>query len=72
MGGRAGLLDSSNRVNLVEGPAGAGKSSLLAKYDEGMKLAGEPVTYLATTTEAANVLAKDGFPGQNRRPLPAR
>ncbi len=57
----AGLLDSSNRVNLLEGPAGAGKSTLLGKFDEGMRLAGKDVTYLATTTDAAGVLQKDGF-----------
>jgi AAA domain/TrwC relaxase len=56
-----GLLESSNRVNLVEGPAGAGKTTMLAAYDRGMQLAGESVTYLATTSKAAGVLAKDGF-----------
>lgn len=56
-----GLLASSNRVNLVEGPAGAGKSYCLQKFDEGMRLAGRNVTYLATTSDAAGVLAKDGF-----------
>lgn len=56
-----GLLASPNRVNLVEGPAGAGKSSLLAKYDEAMRSCGERVTYLATTAKAAEVLEKDGF-----------
>jgi conjugative relaxase-like TrwC/TraI family protein len=56
-----GLLNSENRINLVEGPAGAGKSSLLAKYDEGMRLAGRPVTWLATTGPAVGVLEKDGF-----------
>jgi conjugative relaxase-like TrwC/TraI family protein len=56
-----GLLDSSNRVNLVEGPAGAGKSSLLAKYDEGMRRAGQDVHYFATTAKAAEVLQEDGF-----------
>jgi conjugative relaxase-like TrwC/TraI family protein len=56
-----GLLQSSNRVDLLEGPAGAGKSTLLAAYDRGMRLAGRHVTYLATTTDAADVLAKDGF-----------
>ena len=35
-----GLLESENRVNLVEGPAGTGKSSLLAKFDEGMRRKG--------------------------------
>src|SRR5207244_2170202 len=52
---------SANRINLLEGPAGAGKSSLLAKYREGMERAGQSVTWLATTTDAARVLARDGF-----------
>ena len=56
-----GLLESENRVNLVEGPAGAGKSSLLAKYDEAMRKSGQSVTYLATTGKAVGVLEKDGF-----------
>jgi len=56
-----GLLQSSNRVNLVEGPAGAGKSSLLAKLDEGLRAAGQHVTYLATTSAATGVLQRDGF-----------
>ena len=59
-----GLLESENRVNLVEGPAGAGKSSMLGKFDEGMRLAGQSVTYLATTAKAAEVLEKDGFDAQ--------
>ncbi len=56
-----GLLTSENRVNLFEGPAGAGKSYSLQKLDEGMRLAGKSVTYLATTTDAVGVLEKDGF-----------
>lgn len=56
-----GLLSSENRVNLFEGPAGAGKSWSLKKFDEGMRLAGKPVTYLATSTDAAGVLERDGF-----------
>jgi conjugative relaxase-like TrwC/TraI family protein len=56
-----GLLTTENRVNLLLGPAGAGKSALLAKFREGMELAGQPVTWLATTTDAVGVLAKDGF-----------
>ena len=55
------LLKSAYRVNLIEGPAGAGKSSLLAKFDEGMRLAGQNVTYLATTAKATEVLQQDGF-----------
>lgn len=56
-----GLLKSENRVNLVEGPAGAGKTSMLAKFNEGARHAGQAVTYLATTAKAAGVLAADGF-----------
>ena len=56
-----GLLESSNRVNLVEGPAGAGKSSMLAAFDAAAQKAGHSVTYLATTTPAVEVLHKDGF-----------
>jgi conjugative relaxase-like TrwC/TraI family protein len=56
-----GLLNSTSLVNLVEGPAGAGKSSLLAKYDEGMRKAGQDVHYFATTAKAAGVLKDDGF-----------
>ena len=57
----SGLLGSENRVNLVLGPAGAGKSSLLAAYKQGTILAGENVTFLATSSDAVGVLAKDGF-----------
>jgi conjugative relaxase-like TrwC/TraI family protein len=56
-----GLLNSENRVNLFEGPAGAGKSWSLQKFDEGMRLAGKSVTYLATSTDAVDVLKKEGF-----------
>jgi conjugative relaxase-like TrwC/TraI family protein len=56
-----GLLNTSNLVNLLEGPAGAGKSALLAKYDEGMRLAGQQVHYFATTSKATEVLQDDGF-----------
>jgi conjugative relaxase-like TrwC/TraI family protein len=58
-----GLLTSENRINLVEGPAGAGKSSLLGKYQEGMRLAGKEVHFFATTAAAVEVLHKDGFTG---------
>jgi hypothetical protein len=57
-----GLLNSSNAVNVVDGPAGAGKSWMLQKFDEGMQLAGEHVTYLGTTTSAVDELrGKGGF-----------
>lgn len=56
-----GLLRSENRYNLVEGPAGAGKTELLKKYEEGMRLAGRQVTWLATSSDAASVLGQAGF-----------
>ena len=56
-----GLLNSPNRVNMVQGPAGAGKSSMLAKFDEGVRRMGQHVTYLGTTSTAVKVLEKDGF-----------
>jgi conjugative relaxase-like TrwC/TraI family protein len=56
-----GLLNSSNRVCLFEGPAGAGKSYSLQKFDEGVRLAGQKATYLATTAKAVKELEKDGF-----------
>ena len=56
-----GLLNTPNRVSVVQGPAGAGKSSMLAKFDEGVRRMGQDVTYLATTAPAVKVLEKDGF-----------
>jgi conjugative relaxase-like TrwC/TraI family protein len=56
-----GLLASSDRVNLVDSAAGTGKSTMLRAFDRGLRLAGENVTYLATTTQAVDVLRKDGF-----------
>lgn len=56
-----GLLESSHRVSVLEGPAGAGKSTMLQKYDQGVKLAGGRAFFFATTSAAAEVLAKDGF-----------
>src|SRR5262249_56619157 len=40
-----GLLTSENRVNLFEGPAGAGKSYSLQKFDEGMRRGRESVPW---------------------------
>lgn len=56
-----GLLRSSDRVNLVDSAAGTGKSTMLKAFDQGLRLAGEHVTYLATTTQAVDVLRKEGF-----------
>jgi conjugative relaxase-like TrwC/TraI family protein len=56
-----GLLETQNRVTMVQGPAGAGKTSMLGKFDDGVRLAGQSATYLATTAKATEVLQKDGF-----------
>ena len=56
-----GLLNASNRICIVEGPAGAGKSSMLAKVDEGWRAHGETVTYLATTAPAVRCWPRMGL-----------
>ncbi len=56
-----GLLDSENRVNVLIGPAGAGKTDLLKSYAAAMAMAGENVAFLATSSDAVDVLHKDGF-----------
>jgi conjugative relaxase-like TrwC/TraI family protein len=56
-----GLLNSHDRVNLVDSAAGVGKTTALKVYDQGMQLAEEHVTYLATTSKAVGVLRKDSF-----------
>jgi conjugative relaxase-like TrwC/TraI family protein len=56
-----GLLASTDRINLVDSAAGTGKSTMLKAFDAGLREAGENVTYLATTTQAVEVLRKDGF-----------
>ncbi len=57
-----GLLESENLVNVVQGAAGVGKTSMLGRFDEGLRLAGQSAIYTATTAKAAEVLQKDGFP----------
>jgi conjugative relaxase-like TrwC/TraI family protein len=56
-----GLLDSENRVNVLIGPAGAGKTDLLKTYAEGMEQAGKTIGFLATSSDAVDVLHRDGF-----------
>ena len=56
-----GLLSTSDRVSMVDSAAGTGKSTMLAAYDRGMKLAGENVVYLGTTSSSVKVLQKDGL-----------
>lgn len=55
------LLTSCDKVQLVDSAAGVGKSTMLGVFDQGMRLAGRGVTYLATTTPAVGVLRDDGF-----------
>jgi conjugative relaxase-like TrwC/TraI family protein len=57
----SGLLRSANRVSMVQGPAGAGKTEMLRKLDEGMRLAGQDVTYLGTSAPSVEVLKEGGF-----------
>ena len=56
-----GLLGSHDRVNLVDSAAGTGKSTMLKAFDDGLRRSGREVTYLATTTQAVDVLRRDGF-----------
>jgi conjugative relaxase-like TrwC/TraI family protein len=56
-----GLLTSHDRIRLLDSAAGVGKTTALSVFDRGMKLAGESVTYLGTTTKSVGVLEKDGF-----------
>ena len=56
-----GLLNSHDRIRLVDSAAGVGKTTALSVFDQGMKLAGRQVTYLATSGKAVGVLKKDGF-----------
>ncbi len=60
-----GLLSSCDRVQMLDSAAGVGKSTLLRVYDEGMRMAGRHVTYLATTTPAVGVLREDGFAAES-------
>jgi conjugative relaxase-like TrwC/TraI family protein len=56
-----GLLRSHNRVSMVQGPAGAGKTEMLRKFDEGVKRSGQSVTYLGTSAASVEVLKEGGF-----------
>ena len=66
-----GLLESSNRVNLFEGPAGAGKSFALQKFDEGVRLAGQKVAYLGHHRPGGQGTGQGWVRGQHRCPFPA-
>ena len=57
-----GLLDSRDRVQILAGRAGVGKTTLMAEAISAMEQNGNRVTVLAPTAEAAHdVLAKEGF-----------
>ena len=56
-----GLLTSHDKVRLVDSAAGVGKTTALTVFDQGMKLAGQQVTYLAIHGKAVGVLRKAGF-----------
>jgi conjugative relaxase-like TrwC/TraI family protein len=56
-----GMLESENRICMLEGPAGAGKSSLLKKFDDGARMAGQSITWLGTTATSVKVLREDGM-----------
>lgn len=56
-----GLLGSHDRVTLTDAAAGVGKTTALQTLDEGMRLAGQGVTYLGSTTTAVDELRKAGF-----------
>lgn len=75
-----GLLESTDRFNLVESTAGTGKSTMLRTFDAGLRLSGESATYLATATRALDVLRKNssqaeavaGFPASEAMQRAAR
>lgn len=56
-----GLLSTGDRVAMVDAAAGTGKTTLLHAYDQGARLAGGKVLYLASTAPAVQVLRQDGF-----------
>ena len=59
------LLESCDRLQMVDAAAGVGKSTMLSVYNDGMQRAGKHVTYLATTTPAVGVLRHDGFAAES-------
>ena len=57
-----GLLASTDRLQILRGVAGAGKTTLMSEAIEGMERCGKNVTVLAPTAAAAHeVLADEGF-----------
>jgi hypothetical protein len=57
-----GLLESKDRMQILTGRAGVGKTTLMSEAIAAMEKNGNDVTVLAPTAEAAHdVLAKEGF-----------
>jgi conjugative relaxase-like TrwC/TraI family protein len=57
-----GLLKSKDRVQILTGRAGVGKTTLMSEAISAIERGGKDVTVLAPTAEAAHdVLAKEGF-----------
>ncbi|GAB5405701.1 MAG: hypothetical protein Aurels2KO_39320 [Aureliella sp.] len=55
------LLRSQDRVVLLEGKAGVGKTTVAAEFEEGARESGVGMQTVAPTTKAVSVLKKDGF-----------
>jgi len=60
------VLTTSNRVSIIRGAAGTGKTTLTHEAYKHFKEAGKEVTFLAPTAEASRgVLRKEGFENAN-------
>jgi len=55
------VLTSSDRVMLIRGAAGTGKTTLLRAADEEVRARGQEIHVFAPTSEATAVLRKEGF-----------
>lgn len=55
------ILTTSDRVSIIQGAAGAGKTTLMTEAVRMVERAGKHVSVLAPSTEAADVLRKQGF-----------
>ena len=67
-----GLLESEDRVNLLEGPAGAGKSSLAGQVRRGDAAKGAKRDLSRHHRQGGRGAARRRFRGGYRRPLPGR
>ena len=56
-----GILHSSNRLDVLRGVAGVGKSTLLEEVVPAIRKAGKPVAMMAPTQKATQNLIDDGF-----------